>query len=279
MKGARILLGATLILREILRSPLTVTLLFVIPVVFFGVVAYTTSTDPMVFGLPSVSHQAMVSVDQRQASLVVIGSAAVGFLAAFLMMSVMQRNAPAHRRLVLGGQPVGEILLAKALVLGVTAGVVALFVGVLLRFWFEPLHGGVVLLGLFSIGLVYGAYGMLVGSAARRDLEGILLVVLLANIDAGWLQNPVYYTNAPNSEFIRTLPAFYPVQAAIIGSFTDHAAWGALLRATLYSLVLGGAAFLLYAGRMRVRAPRVLGSVPGGKNEEPPAQEVHRRGR
>lgn len=267
MNAGRIFLNAKMTLREILRSPLTITLLFVIPLVFFAVVAYTTSSDPVVFGLPAVSDDTLVSVDQRHASLVVIGSAAVGFLAAFLMMTVIQRNAQAHRRLILGGQPVTEVLLAKVLVLGVTAGVVTLFVGLLLRIWFEPLYWGVTMQGLFAIGIVYGAYGMLVGAIARRDLEGILLVVLLANIDAGWLQNPVYYTNAPNSEFIRTLPAFYPVQAAIIGAFTDHAAGGALLRGVLYSAGLGGAAFLFYALRMRVQAPGLLGDRSQGEGE------------
>jgi len=264
MIAGRVFLNAKMTLREILRSPLTITLLFVIPLVFFAVVAYTTSTDPVVFGLPAVSDKTVISVDQRHASLVVIGSAAVGFLSAFMMMTVMQRNAQAHRRLILGGQPVTEMLFAKFLVLGVTAGAVTLFVGILLRIWFEPLHWGVTVQGLFTIGLVYGAYGMLVGSIARRDLEGILLVVLLANIDAGWLQNPVYYSNAPNSEFIRILPAFYPVQAAIIGSFTDFAAWGAILRGVLYSVGLGGAAFLVYAFRMRVQVPGLLGDRPQG---------------
>lgn len=40
---------------------------------------------------------------------------------------------------------------------------------------------------------MYSCYGLMVGAISLHELEGIFLIVLLANIDVGWLQNPSYY--------------------------------------------------------------------------------------
>lgn len=250
---SRIATATLMTLREVVRSPMSVTLLFVIPVVFFAVVYYTSATDPIRFMLPAVSDDTALQVSQRDESLVVIATAAVGFLSAFLAMTLVQRNLSANRRLILCGYRAPQLLLAKSLVLLLIASVVSLFVALLLRFLFEPTRFGIVWLGLLGIGLVYGCYGMLVGALARRDLAGILFVILLANIDAGWLQNPVYYSSAPDSTFIRALPAFFPTQTAIIGAFTNHDVARALTWTAAYALALWILAGAALAWRLRVQ--------------------------
>jgi len=106
--------------------------------------------------------------------------------------------------------------------------------------------------GLLLGGWVYGCYGLLVGSLFRRELEGILFVVLLAVIDVGWLQNPIYYEEAQNQAVIRSLPAYFPAQVSMAAAFTDHA----VLRPMLGALAYGAGLLLAALGihRWRVRA-------------------------
>src|SRR5690606_12197025 len=101
-------------------------------------------------------------------------------------------------------------------------------------------HSSLFIGSLMLTGGVYGCYGLAAGSLIKGELEGILLLVLLVNIDAGWLQNPLFYAEAQNQGIIRLLPAYYPSQSAIITAFTDHSPW----RASGYSM-LYGAVFLL----------------------------------
>jgi hypothetical protein len=76
--------------------------------------------------------------------------------------------------------------------------------------------------------------------------------VLLANIDAGWLQNPVYYAGAQNKFIIRALPAYYPSQLSMIGAFTSHVATRPALASLGYGLALLTMAVAVYFIRMRV---------------------------
>ena len=84
------------------------------------------------------------------------------------------------------------------------------------------------------VGYVYGCYGLLIGAVWRRELESIFTVILLTNIDVGWLQNPLFYTEAENKSFVRWLPAYWPSQAAMVGAFTDHGVGMAIVGALAY---------------------------------------------
>ncbi len=64
-----------------------------------------------------------------------------------------------------------------------------------------------------------------------------LLIVLLANIDAGWLQNPLFYAEAENQIIIRFLPAFFPAQTSIIAAFSDYSVTWNILYSFLYGLI------------------------------------------
>jgi hypothetical protein len=50
----------------------------------------------------------------------------------------------------------------------------------------------------------------------------VLPIVLLANIDVAWLQNPIFYTESKNQAVIRWLPAHFPSQTGMMGAFSDH---------------------------------------------------------
>jgi hypothetical protein len=137
------------------------------------------------------------------------------------------------------------------LTLGVVITSVSLYVGAMILLFFRPERFELLLAGFALEGYVYGCYGLLVGTIVRRELEGILLVVLLANIGVGWLQNPLFYAEAQNQVIIRALPAFFPSQVSMIAAFTDHAVTRPLLGGFAYGTVLLALATLLYWLRMR----------------------------
>ncbi len=245
--------GAWMAARELLRSRIAIILFFLIPTVFAAIILLTTTHKPIAFKLASVSEETFVQVSQRNEALIFIGLAAVGLLTSFLALNLTQKHAAVNRRLLLCGYRTAELILSKfAVLVGLTI-VIGAYVSVLLLFFFRPARLALVILGFILTGYVYGCYGLLVGAVFKRELEGILFIVLLANIDAGWLQNPIYYAEAQNKAIIRHLPAYFPSQVSMVSAFTDHPIFKALAGSLTYGTILMLAAIIIYWLRMRVR--------------------------
>ncbi|WP_445385822.1 hypothetical protein ACT6NV_03175 [Robiginitalea sp. IMCC44478] len=138
-----------------------------------------------------------------------------------------------------------------ALVLAIVS--IAIYVGLLTDTFYPVVHLGRFISGLALIGFVYGSYGLLVGSLIRGELEGILFIVLLVNIDVGWLQNPLFYAEAQNQMIIRFLPAYFPSQTAIITAVTDYSSYSATLNGILYGLIFLFFSMLLFFLKMRAK--------------------------
>lgn len=256
MRGRYVTTGWQMSNRELLRSRIALILLFVVPTLFFGIVALTTTDRLVGFRLAALDDEPLIQVGERRQALIFMGLAAVGLLTSFLALNLMQRGAAANRRLVLAGYRPAELILAKLLTLGVVVLLVAAYVAVLLRLFFAPTHFVLMLVGLALGGYVYGCYGLLVGTLVRRELEGILLIVLLANIDVGWLQNPLFYAEAQNKGIIRALPAFFPSQASMIAAFTDYSVLVPLAGSLLYGSALLLLATGVYWWTMRLSTDR-----------------------
>ncbi len=228
--------------RELVRNRLAMLLLFLVPSLFFLLMVLTTRQPTVAFKLGSVAGEPVLQVNQRSEALVFIGVAAVGLIAAFLGLNLIQQQLEVNRRLILCGCKTVELAAAKLALSFCVTVLVGAYVTGLLRLCFPLRHPAATILGFLLTGYVYGAYGMFVGSLLRRQLEGILLVVLLVNIDAGWLQNPLYYADAQNQVIIRFLPAFFPSQLTMTSAFSNYGISGTLLGGFLY-----GTAFLLLA--------------------------------
>lgn len=244
--------GWLMTVRELRRSRIALILMFVIPAVFYTVVFLITTRAPIAFHLASVSKEVFVTVGQRDEGLVFIGLAAVGVLTSFLALHLTQRHADVHRRLVLCGYRTTELLASKFLALLAVIALIGSYIGAVTPLFFHPERFPLVLLGFVMAGYVYGAYGMLIGAIFRRELEGILFIVLLANIDIGWLQNPIYYAEAQNKALIRSLPAYFPSQLSMVAAFSGHSVLGPLLGSLAYGTVLLAAALVLYSRRMKL---------------------------
>jgi hypothetical protein len=239
--------------RELLRSRIVLILLFLIPALFYAIVALTTTGRVITFKLASISEDTFVEVSERSESLIFIGTAAVGLLASFLALSLVQKHAAVNRRLILCGYRPAELIVSKLGVLFCVIVLIGAYVAAMLPIFFRPERITLVALGFALGGYVYGCYGLLVGSIFRRELEGILFIVLLANIDAGWLQNPVFYAGAQNRGIVRSLPAYFPSQASMIAAFTQHSFVKPLIGSLIYGTVLLLVAMTIYFWRMRTR--------------------------
>jgi hypothetical protein len=119
-----------------------------------------------------------------------------------------------------------------------------------------PKHFGGLALGLFLGGLIYGCLGMLVGALVRGELEGVFVIVFLTNIDAGWLQNPIYFAHSESKSLIRALPGYGPVQLAVVNAFTDDAPHGIVTRSLVWSAIALFAS--LFAFGLRISPSRKL---------------------
>jgi hypothetical protein len=242
--------GALMTVRELMRNRLVLIMLFLIPSIFYTLVALTTTDRPIAFKLASVSEDTVVSVSQKSESLIFIGLAAVGFLTSFVAMNLIRRDVEVNRRLVICGYHSSELIVSKLTVLMGVILVVALFVSLSLLLFFRPDRFALTAVGLILAGWVYGAYGLLIGAIFRRELEAILFIVLLANIDAGWLQNPIYYADAQNTEIIRALPAYFPSQVSMVAAFSDHPVTIPVLVSIGYGLGLLVLAWIVHRSRM-----------------------------
>ena len=242
MRIKQLRVAGIMTLKDLVRRKIVIILLFVIPSVFYTVTRLTTGMKEMPFRLASFSEETILTVPERHVALVFMGLASAGLLSAFLSMNLIQRYTATNRRLIICGYRTTEIALSKLLVMAGMIVVLGFYIASMLFIFFSPDHFLKLVTGFVLVGFVYGSYGLFIGAILKGELEGILLIALLANIDVGWLQNPIFYADALNKSIIRGLPAFHPSQASIISAFSDHEISGSLAGSLLY-----GSAFLLLA--------------------------------
>jgi ABC-2 type transport system permease protein len=247
----RVAVSARLVACDLARNRVALALLLVIPIVFYGLVVLTTGHRDVVFQLAAAGRR-LLTADELPLSLLFIGMVSISGLSAFLAFVLVLRPQATDQRLAFEGYRPVELLAAKVCVMLGVAVLVALYVTLLLPIFFRPARAIGVFLGFLATSLVYGAFGMVIGAVVRRELEGILLILLLVNIDAGWLQSPLFYAHATNQVLIRLLPGHHPAQITMLSAFTtatltqEVAAAGAYIGAGL--LTAAG----LYWRRVRV---------------------------
>ena len=273
MTARRVRTATRLLMMDLMRRRIALLLLFVVPALFDAVVLVTTASRDvdvtvasLVEALPRTSSRLDVladafdddgtrTVDERRLSLVFLGVAAVSFLACFLAFNLVHKRREVDARLVLAGYRAHEVMVAKLMVLLALVALLAGYETVIVWPWVVPRHPLLLGGGLFLGGLIYGCLGMLVGALLKGELEGIFAIAFLTNIDAGWLQNPIYFAHSQQKGLIRSLPGYGPVQLAVVGAFTDDEPKGALLRALLWAGCTLVIALLAFGSRIRPPPP------------------------
>ena len=251
MRLSYIYISAIMTALDLLRRKIVILLLFVIPTVFYTVTRLTSGLRELPFKLASLSEDTFLLIPERHIALIFIGLASVGILSSFLSMNLIQRNSATNRRLIVCGYKTSELAISKLSVMFGIVVLVGFYIALLLLVFFSPHYFGRVALGFILVGFVYGSYGLLIGAVIKGELEGILLITLLANIDVGWLQNPLFYAGAMNQSIIKGLPAFYPSQVSIISAFSDYNVGRAVFGSTAYGCALLFVALFIYWLKMR----------------------------
>jgi hypothetical protein len=243
--------SAAMTARELTRKRLVLVLALSVPAVFFAAVFATTGDGIVPISLAAAAGRVAL-VGERRQSLLFIGIAATGLISAFFASSLIQRQLDANRRLILCGYQATELITARlAVLLGIIAAT-ALYTWLTLEFFSFPRFPAGVLLGITVGAFVHGCYGLLVGTLFRGELESIFALLVLINIDAGWLQNPIYYQNARSKWLIEALPAYYPSQIAYLSAFTSDRVGALVAYGLAYGAVFLLAALAVYVVRMRV---------------------------
>ena len=242
-----------MILKMLFRRRVVLLLLVAMPVVFLTVVQLTASAKMILFRLASLDEMVFIEESQKQISLIFFSVTSTGFLVSFLALNLIQINSNVNRRLVICGYHPFELLISNLICLILVILFIAIYIGLLINAFFSVKHLAMYIFGLTLIGFVYGCYGLAIGSLIKGKLEGVFLIVLLANIDSGWLQNPMYYAEAQNNIIIRYLPAYYPSQSAIIAAFTDYSAANARFFSVIYGSGFLILSLLIFYNKMRIK--------------------------
>lgn len=253
MTTKKILKGLSMTLLMLYRQKFAITLILVIPAFFLSVVEFTTSTRILPFQLASVGEDVFIEISEKAISFVFFAVASTGFLVSFLALNLIQKNSTVNRRLLLCGYHPVELMISILTALLIVIVIISAYVGILTNFFFEIEHLWRFIMAMTLIGFVYGSYGLVIGSLTKGELEGILMVVLLVNIDVGWLQNPLFYAEAENQIIIKFLPAYFPSQSAIISGLTEYSSSTAAVNGTLYGLIFLAIAMLLFFYKKRVK--------------------------
>lgn len=174
----RAVAGTAASTRSFFREPLTIALLLALPAVSIEIYGASLGQFPELGVFASVGS---LETTGRITGAVFATGALAGVLGLFQMISARD----ADRRLALCGFRGVELLGARFATVLVVSGAIAAvstatLAGLLTTSIGAPLG---VFLGLVLAGVIYGLIGVLVGSVLPRELEGSLVLVILADMD------------------------------------------------------------------------------------------------
>jgi len=263
----RLTVALSMMTREFLRRRGTMILMVTVPLVsYIAVYAALPHSPATVDGVENgVSVQ--LDLDQRDVFGVFQGLQGVGFLAGITGVNLMLSGLRADRRLILAGYSAAQLTLARLTLLVAIDAAVTVYMVLVMLFFTQPRQLPAYTLALFWAALIYSVYGMLTGVLVRHEWGGILIMLFLPAIDAGYLQVPGF-SDILDEWWARLLPAYYPAQLAVDAAFTSHLEQlGPSFWSLGHSLVIAGAMLVGYQ-----RATHVHPFLP-----EKPARPVVRR--
>jgi hypothetical protein len=247
--NARMLTATRFGFREQARRPLLLVLLVALPFFFITRAIARTAPTPRLIGLPGGGEVLTTMKDVHGASMVTI---TVAFLAALCGAFVLRSAQNADRRLVVAGfRPIEAVLPRLAVLAAETAMVLAVSLAVT-ALSFTPASWSAFIVGNLLVGLSYACIGALAG-AALGQLGATYLVLFLAMLGIGILQNPMFGNGSP-SGLAYVFPDYGAGRVVIDGAFSaSFHAWGEL------ALALGWLAVLALAVAVVLR--RLLAST------------------
>lgn len=226
MLGAgRVLMMAEMHGRDLLRRPAALLLLVALPMAF-----YLSAGD----------------------AFTAAGAGGVGmaFAVAGATLFSTISSAEVDRRLVLGGYRPVELVLGRLLFLGPLGLLMASAFWALLMVLADPAQPWLVWLGIGAVALQSVPFGLAVGAAVGRELEGTLVVIGVVGVQMA---------ADPDSAVATVLPFHHPQALIVAGMRGSGAVVGHLLWSAAYGLALLALARLFLVPRLDVAADRARG--------------------
>lgn len=221
--------------RSFVREPFTVVLLVVLPALSIQIYGISMGQFPEI-GLFQTTGS--LETTGRITGAVFATGALAGVLGLFQMISARH----ADRRLVICGSRGVELVAARFATVAVASAIVgAVAIVSLVVLVDEPIEAPVAAFtGLALAGAVYGLLGIVVGSVLPRELEGSLLLVILADVDNVFASGLFGIEESITQFAPLAHPHAIVTQAVVDGSLaTEHlvAAFGHLSLFALLSVV------------------------------------------
>jgi len=224
--------------REAWRNRAGFLLMVAIPAIFLGAVELTAGEGYVPVKLFFLEETLQVILTVRHVCMVFGAAGVCGFLSAYYALILFHQDFDYFRFCAFSGMTRAGFLAGRfgffLLVVTILAAATTLLASSLVHVN-DP---AAMFAGFVLLGLIYGAIGGIVGMVSRDFLVAFLCVAILADIDAAWLQNPVYYTAGQELGIIRWLPAFYPCQQIFAAAFTVDLNYLALMGSGAYGTVL-----------------------------------------
>lgn len=174
----RVLAGIHASTLSFFREPLNIALLLILPALSIQIYGVSLSQFP---DLGMFAASGSLTTTGRITGAVFATGALAGVLGLFQMISA--RNA--DRRLVISGFRPSELVVSRFTTLLVVSLAISAISTATLAWLLSDTFGAplFVFSGLALAGVIYGLLGMLVGTILPRELEGSLLLVILADMD------------------------------------------------------------------------------------------------
>lgn len=231
--ATRLRAGASAHLRAFVRRPLHVALLLALPPVVVEVYGLAMETFP---ALPFLS--APPGTLGRINGAVFAAAFLAGLVGLFQVISAVQ----ADERLRVCGYRRAELFLSR---LGIIAAVslLAASAAFAVLWWSTDVAAPLVALGALALAaLIYGLLGVLIGAALPRELEGSLVLVVVADVD-DFLASGLANVDAAIADFT---PLHYPHALFTDAVREGSVATGDVLGAGAYVLALFVLALTVY---------------------------------
>lgn len=235
--------------RSFFREPFNIVLLVVLPAVsiqLFGV-GYGHFS-----GLDILSGTESLGTTGRMIGATFATGALAGVLGLFELISARE----ADRRLAICGYPAADLLISRFVtVVGISIVIAGVATGTLVLLLPEPVNAPLfAFAGLAVGGIIYGMLGMLVGSVLPRELEGSLVLVILADMD-NVLASGLFQID---ENITRFSPLSHPYEIVTQAVTDGGLATGQLLPSAAFVLVFGVLAVIAYS-----RTTETVGSGGG----------------
>lgn len=205
--------------RDVLRDPVLVGLLIVLPAYFVGVWGWIVPDEELVLEVAAADGTEEVVATFPELIGAIIAPVTGALVAAIAALFLVQRSRAVDSRLLAVGYRRLEVLAARFGVLSAVAAVVVAVSAATLAIHLIPEHPGWYVLALVLVAGIYGAIGAVIGTLLGRT-AGVYLLLFAPMLDVVILQNPL--ADAPG--WVTWLPGYHATELAASAAFASDVA-------------------------------------------------------